>query len=95
VKPEPGAAWVGLADEVLKAEGVSLAELKIRGMQKPFFSKGERAGCVRPANLVHTADADDLNAGRRKLTLTFDLPRGSYATMLVKRVSAASPPPTP
>ncbi|MBA4063507.1 MAG: tRNA pseudouridine(13) synthase TruD [Isosphaera sp.] len=90
VKPEPGAAWAGLAEEVLRAEGLTLAELKVKGMQKPFFGKGDRAGCVRPANLAHAADADDLNAGRRNLTLAFDLPRGSYATMLVKRVTAAS-----
>ena len=32
--------------------------------------------------------ADELTKGRRKLTLRFDLPRGSYATMLVKRVSS-------
>jgi tRNA pseudouridine13 synthase len=87
LKPEPDAAWVAVAEEVLRAEGLTLAVLKIKGMQKPFFSKGDRAACVRPANLSHTADADDLNAGRRKLTLTFDLPRGSYATMLVKRVT--------
>jgi tRNA pseudouridine13 synthase len=87
VKPEPGAAWVALADEVLKDEGLTLAELKIKGMQKPFFSKGDRAGCVRLANLTHTNEADDLNAGKRMLVLRFDLPRGSYATMLVKRVT--------
>jgi len=75
-------------EEVLAAEGLALAELKIKGMQKPFFSKGERAGCVRPANLAHEAGMDELNAGRRKVTLKFDLPRGSYATMLVKRVTA-------
>jgi tRNA pseudouridine13 synthase len=88
VKPEPGEAWVAVAEEALRAEGLALAELKIKGMQKPFFSKGDRVGCVRPANLTHTAEADDLNAGRRKLTLKFDLPRGSYATMLVKRVTS-------
>jgi tRNA pseudouridine13 synthase len=88
VKPEPGAAWAGLAEEVLRAEGLTLAGLKVKGMQKPFFGKGDRAGCVRPANLSHADAADDLNPGRRKLTLTFDLPRGSYATMLVKRVTA-------
>jgi tRNA pseudouridine13 synthase len=89
VKPEPGAVWVPLAEEVLRAEGLPLAELKIKGMQKPFFSKGERAACVRPANLSHADEPDELNAGRRMLTLKFDLPRGSYATMLVKRVTAA------
>lgn len=88
VKPEPGAAWAEIAGEVLKAEGLTLAELKVKGLQKPFFSKGDRAACVRPANLSHADEPDDLNAGRRKLTLRFDLPRGSYATMLVKRVTA-------
>lgn len=96
LKPEPSAPWVGIVEEVLKAEGLTLGELRIKGMQKPFFSKGDRAGCVRPAGLSHAAEPDDLNAGRRKLTLRFDLPRGSYATMLVKRVTAvvtgASPP---
>ena len=37
--------------------------------------------------LIATPDADELNKGRRKMTLRFDLPRGSYATMLVKRVT--------
>jgi tRNA pseudouridine13 synthase len=87
VKPEPGAAWVVVADEVLKAEGLTLAELKIKGMQKPFFSKGDRAASVRPSNLNHTDEPDDLNAGKRKMVLRFDLPRGSYATMLVKRLT--------
>ena len=88
VKPEPGAPWLPIAEEVLAAEGLTLAELKIKGMQKPFFSKGERAGCIHPANLDQEAGPDDVNRGRWKLVLKFDLPRGSYATMLVKRVTA-------
>jgi tRNA pseudouridine13 synthase len=90
VKPEPGAPWLPVAEEVLQAEGLTLAELKIKGMQKPFFSKGDRAACVRPANLAHETGADELNRGKRTLALKFDLPRGSYATMLVKRVTAVS-----
>jgi tRNA pseudouridine13 synthase len=93
VKPEPDAAWLPVAEEVLRAEGLSLGELKIKGMQKPFFSKGNRPACVRPANLSHSPEPDDLNAGRRKLTLNFDLPRGTYATMLVKRVTSSRPTP--
>jgi tRNA pseudouridine13 synthase len=87
VRPEPGAPWLPLAEEVLKAEGLTLPELKVKGMQKPFFSKGDRPGCVRPENLSSEPGDDELNKGRRKLTLRFDLPRGSYATMLVKRVT--------
>jgi tRNA pseudouridine13 synthase len=73
---------------VLRAEGLTLAELRIKGMEKPFFSKGERLGCMRPANLSHADEPDDAHPGKRKLVLKFDLPRGSYATMLVKRITA-------
>jgi tRNA pseudouridine13 synthase len=83
-----GAPWFPIVEEVLKAEGLTLAELKVKGMQKPFFSKGDRQGCVRPENLRSAREQDELNKGRLKLTLHFDLPRGSYATMLVKRVTA-------
>jgi tRNA pseudouridine13 synthase len=93
VKPEPGVSWLPIVEEVLKTEGLTLAELKVKGMQKPFFSKGDRQGCVRPENLSHTSEPDDLNKGRKKMMLCFDLPRGSYATMLVKRVTSLSPTP--
>jgi len=87
LKPDPAAPWAAIVDDVLRDEGLTLGELRVKGLQKPFFSKGDRAGCVRPGGLTHAAEPDDLNAGRRKLTLRFDLPRGSYATMLVKRVT--------
>src|SRR5262249_19658944 len=93
IKPEPGAAWLPVVGEVLKDEGLTLTELKIKGMQKPFFSKGERAACVRPANLAHESGPDELNKRKRKLTLKFELPRGSYATMLVKRLTAVTSSP--
>jgi tRNA pseudouridine13 synthase len=96
IKPEPDAEWSRLANDVLREEGLTLGELRVKGVHKPFLSKGERAGCVRPSNLSHAAGGDDLNPGASKLTLHFDLPRGSYATMLVKRVTAVIyPPPVP
>ena len=87
VKPDAIAPWTAILDEVLLEEGLTLAELKIKGMQKPFFSKGDRPACVRPAELSSDSAPDDRHRGRLKLTLRFDLPRGSYATMLVKRVT--------
>jgi tRNA pseudouridine13 synthase len=91
LKRDPTAPWAAVVDEVLKEEGLTLGELRVKGLQKPFFSKGDRPGCVRPANLSHESGPDELNRGRQKLTLRFDLPRGSYATMLVKRVTALAP----
>jgi tRNA pseudouridine13 synthase len=94
-KPEPGAEWHRVAEAVLADEGLTLAALKVPGLNKPFFSKGERAACVRPAGVRAVPGDDELNRNRRKLLLAFDLPRGSYATMFVKRITATRRPPTP
>ena len=88
LKPDPAAPWSAIVDDVLKEDGLTLPEMKIKGMQKPFFSRGERAGCVRPDNLTSLGENDEKHRTRKKLILRFDLPRGSYATMLVKRVTA-------
>src|SRR5207248_1430913 len=49
LKPDPAADWQPIVDAVLAEEGLTLPRMKVPGLQKPFFSKGERAGCVRPA----------------------------------------------
>jgi tRNA pseudouridine13 synthase len=90
LKPDPAAPWAGVVDEVLREDGLTLPEMKIKGLHKPYFAKGDRAGCVRPAGLEHAAEPDERHRGRMKLLLKFDLPRGSYATMLVKRVTSVS-----
>jgi tRNA pseudouridine13 synthase len=87
LKPDPGVFWLPVVEKVLQSEGLTLGELKIKGMQKPFFSKGDRAACLRPANLAHVVAPDELNSGKRKMTLKFDLPRGCYATMVIKRIT--------
>jgi tRNA pseudouridine13 synthase len=85
---DPGAPWAGVVAEVMAEEGIPLSEMRIRGVQKPFFSKGDRVGKVAVGNLSWTTGDDELNRGRQKLDLRFELPRGSYATMLVKRITA-------
>ena len=92
LKPPPDAAWLPHLEAVLAEEELTLAEMKIRGMDKPYFSKGERIACVKPTGWSCRGDADELNRGRRKLTLRFELPRGSYATMLVKRITCLELP---
>jgi tRNA pseudouridine13 synthase len=72
---------------VLDEEGLTLKALKVPGLDKPFFSKGERIACLRPAGMQTDGDHDELNKGKRKVTLRFDLPRGAYATMIVKRLT--------
>lgn len=76
-------------EEVLREEGLRLNELQLKGFREMFFSKGERIARVVPAGLRHRASADDLHPGSHKLEMRFELPRGAYATLVVKRVGAA------
>ncbi len=89
--PDTEAPWWPVVQTVLEEEGLTLRELKVRGMQKPFFAKGDRAVCVYPAQAKATTEADELHRGQKKLILHFELPKGSYATILVKRLTAFQP----
>jgi tRNA pseudouridine13 synthase len=85
-KPEPDDPRAPLVREVLKEDGLELEGMKLRGFKEMFFSKGERPALCRPANLEGTVETDDLRPGKTKLILSFELPRGSYATLVVKRL---------
>ena len=74
-------------EDALKEIGLELKALKIRHPRENFFSRGERAATFRPAGLASEWGSDDLYPGRSKLALRFDLPRGSYATIVVKRIT--------
>jgi tRNA pseudouridine13 synthase len=88
---DPDAPWAAAAGRVLGDEGLSWSDLKLRGLRKPFFTRGEREALVVPGDLTAESTADDLQAGKLKLQLAFLLPRGSYATMVIKRVTARAP----
>jgi len=71
---------------VLAAEGIELRQIRVKYPRDTFFSKGERPAVFRPGELAHQSAPDEIYKRRQKLTLRFTLPRGSYATILVKRV---------
>ena len=79
---------LALVQEVLAEEGLELRQMQIKGIRELFFSKGEGTALCVPAALEHEAGSDELHAGRVKLTLAFELPRGCYATLIVKRITA-------
>ncbi len=76
-----------LLDAVLQEEKIELRELRVKYPRDSFFSKGTRAAMIIPAGLSASTADDDLYPKRQKLTLAFDLPKGSYATILVKRLT--------
>lgn len=82
---QPG-PMLSLISDVLAELGLELRQLRVKYPRDSFFSKGSRRAVVQVPNLSHAAEADDLYPRRQKLTLKFDLPRGSYATILIKRL---------
>ncbi len=81
------AAW--LTNQVLAREGLSLdhleLKLRIRGV---FFKAYPRKAAVVPERLrASLPEPDDIYPGRKKLVLSFFLLPGSFATMLIKRLS--------
>jgi tRNA pseudouridine13 synthase len=86
-KPEPGDPRLPLVTGVLAEEGLTLGDMQVRGVRELFFSRGERPALCRPAGLSREWGDDEQARGKLRLTLRFDLPRGSYATLIIKAVA--------
>ena len=71
----------------LRAQGLGLEQLRVPGTPQLFFKHEERPLFALPGKLrVNEPRADELNRGRWKLRLSFTLPPGAYATLVVRRV---------
>jgi tRNA pseudouridine13 synthase len=88
LKLDPADPRLALVNAVLAADGLKLDEMKLKGMREMYFARGERAALCRPADLESETHADELHAGKLKLVLSCELPRGAYATLMVKRIQA-------
>jgi tRNA pseudouridine13 synthase len=78
-----------IVDAVLAEDGITLADMHIQGVREMFFSKGDRPAHLMPAHLRWSSAPDETRPQKQKLKLAFELPRGSYATLLVKRLGAS------
>ena len=85
---DPADSRAALVQSVLTEEGLELKQMQVKGIRELFFSKGERPVLCQPADVTAASAADELNAERQKLALGFELPRGSYATLVIKRITA-------
>lgn len=86
---EPSGPIGEAACEVLAEASLTWGDLRIKSLKDVFFSKGTRAAFVFPQDLVATESEDVLHAGRRSVEFGFSLGKGSYATILVKRLTDA------
>jgi tRNA pseudouridine13 synthase len=78
--------------EVVGSFGLAWEDLRVKHLKDVFFSKGSRPALFFAQNLTQTTEADDLYPGRKKIALGFELPKGAYATLVVKRVTDAALP---
>ena len=79
--------WKGPAEEVFKEECIEVGELKIAGVRRPFFGEEPRALFFEAEQFkLGKPEKDDSakDSKRRKRVLTFCLPRGCYATVLLR-----------
>jgi tRNA pseudouridine13 synthase len=85
--PDPNDPRTKLMDEVLAEEGLQRDQFKLKGFHQMFFSKGERAALCMPRGLTQQAGNDERHPGKQKLVLNCELARGSYMTLIVKRIT--------
>ena len=84
-KSELKEPWRAVAEGVLAAEQLTTDQLRISGVRRPFFGEVPRALFVAAANFELAApEQDETSGGRRKRALAFDLPRGAYATVVLR-----------
>lgn len=79
-----------VALEAVAEQGLAWEELRVKHLKDVFFSKGTRPALFFADKLTSAVAADEFHPGRRKLKLGFELPKGAYATLVVKRVTDAA-----
>jgi tRNA pseudouridine13 synthase len=84
--PNAPGDWPEVLQTILADEKIELEQMKLKGLRRPFFSRGCRPILFQPEELHIATVADKRHAGRQAAQLAFVLPRGSYATLVVKRI---------
>ena len=74
------------AQAVLQAEGLAMNDLKARILRQAYLSRHQRPLLLFPAGMaiMREPTSDERFPGRQKLVIEFTLPRGSYATWVIR-----------
>ncbi|MBC7221855.1 tRNA pseudouridine(13) synthase TruD [Candidatus Bipolaricaulota bacterium] len=86
LKSPGGEPLVAMAlTQVVEEEGLSLKDLRVRGLKRVYLSGDLRPLWVVPSQpAMDEPEPDEFFPGRMKLTCSFTLPRGSYATLFLR-----------
>lgn len=80
------APWKEAAQRVLATHNISISDLRIPGLSRPFFGEAPRRLFTQAEDLsISPPQPDELSSPKRtKVTVRFALTRGSYATVLLR-----------
>ena len=77
----------GIIKGILKEEGISLEDFRVKQFREFDLSGNERDLLVAPTELeIDPLQDDDLNPGKKKCLVRFSLQKGSYATMVIRAI---------
>jgi tRNA pseudouridine13 synthase len=77
--------WADAAAAALAAEGVTLDDLAVPNLRRPAFRPSLRPLLARAERFsLSRAEREPTNPDRSTRTVRFDLPRGAYATVLLR-----------
>ena len=77
--------WKPAAESVLAAEGLTTDRLRIPDLRRPQFGEAPRPLFARATSFdMSQPQADETHPKRLRRTLSFDLPRGAYATVVLR-----------
>ncbi len=75
-----------IISKILECEKLELKDFSnIRKKTRNFFKTHERSTLIHPENFkIHDPERDEFNRGKYKIKIEFYLPKGSYATVVIK-----------
>ncbi len=81
-----------LLTTIVAERGLEWRDLRVKYLKDVFFSKGERPALFFPTGTSHSVRPDEIYPRRRKLSMSFELRKGAYATLVIKRCALLGDP---
>ena len=80
-----------IGEGVMKTEGVEIENFRLNKIKKAFFKSVSRRLIVIPEGLeISDSASDEISPNKNKLTISFTLTSGSYATVLLRRLEVGN-----
>jgi len=75
-----------ISSKILEEEEIKLRDFIVRGMPELASEGDERNMFVNAEDINFKTEKDELNNNKKKCIISFKLPKGSYATIVIKKI---------